>query len=117
MFDKEALFEMYRPRTDSIDMDGFDGVFVKQLSEREMERIRKESGISPEKKNDGNDTAGNDLFGTKMIVASVVDREGNQVFNDDDIDRMRDCANTLIHSLTQKVLRLNGFIKDDEKNA
>ncbi|ARQ46674.1 hypothetical protein BRW83_1934 [Oxalobacter formigenes] len=112
MFNKEALFEMYRPKTEEIDIDGFNGLFVKQLSEREISQIRKDSGLSSEKK-EGDQS--NDLFGTKMIVTSIVDSDGSRVFCDGDIDRMRDCANTLIHNLTQRVLKLNGFI-NDEKN-
>ena len=113
MFYKEALFEMYRPKTEEINVEGFSGLLVKQLSEREIAQIRKDSGLSSDKK-DGDQS--NDLFGTKMIVTSIVDNDGNRVFCDSDIDRMRDCANTLMHNLTQRVLKMNGFI-NDEKNA
>jgi hypothetical protein len=103
-FDKKALFAAIKPKTDSVTIEGFGEVSIKQLTVSEVEDLR--ATIK-----DGDKS---NKFAMSMVLASVVDEEGALVFDEADRAELESSSNAPIDRLVAKALEVNGFKKVPE---
>jgi hypothetical protein len=109
MFDKAAFLQAIKPKTTTVEIEGFGTVNIKQLSVAEVEAQR--AKLKDDKSEDGKE-----LFGLRLLAASLVDENGVAVLSDDDLAAIRDAGNAPVEKLVSKVLELNGFARAEAKN-
>lgn len=98
-FDKSALLAALKPVVKDVDVQGFGLVHIKQLSVSENDIVRAAA------KPDGSPSA----FGLRLVLASVVDDEGQPVFTEADMQILGEASGTKIEALVNHVLEVNGF--------
>ena len=106
-FNKSALLLALKPKTQQIAVEGFGELGMVQLTVDQVEALRAEL-----KKADKVDQ-----FGLRLVQMSVVDDEGNRVFDDADLASLQTSSNSAMDNLVSEALRVNGFRKAaDAKN-
>lgn len=107
-FDKKAFIASIQPKTKTVQVDGFGPVLLKQLTLQESDALR--VGLSKDDKSSE--------FGLRLVVASVVDENGERVFADSEIDTLRSTSEAGITKLMDEVMVLNNYRKAPaEKNS
>jgi hypothetical protein len=100
-FNKAALLAAIQPKTVLVPIEGFGDVGVVQLTVLQVETLRetlKKEGQS-------------DQFGLRMVQISVVDPDGDRVFDDGDLASLQSSSNSVVDTLVLKTLEVNGFKK------
>jgi hypothetical protein len=106
-FNKSALLAALKPKTQNVPVEGFGDVTITQLTVDQVEALRADL-----KKSDKVDE-----FGLRLVQASVVDSDGNRVFDDADLAELKTSSNAAMDGLVSEALRVNGFRKPaDAKN-
>lgn len=106
-FDKSAFFAAIKPKAEQLTVDGFGAVNIAQLSVSVVDALRATLKAADQ----------SDKFGLRLVVLSVVDDDGSQVFSDDDLPSLEASSNQAIELLVEKALEVNGFRKAaDAKN-
>lgn len=116
-FDKDAFFTALAPKTFPVVDDvsiptEFKDLFVKlkmkQLTVEEVDLTRAALNISNDKES----------FGIQLVVACLVDENGDKVLSTDDLAKIKSSRNDLIEKLVGTALEINGLLKaKDEKNS
>jgi hypothetical protein len=102
MFDKNALFAALKPQTKPVAIPGFGELTAKQLSVSEVNEVREIL-----KKNDKQE----DAFGLQLVMMSMVDSDGQRVFEEEDLAQLQAASNAAVDTLIAATLELNGFKK------
>ena len=106
-FNKNALFAALKPKIEVVKIEGFGGLAIGQLTVDQIEGLRADL-----KKTDKVDD-----FGLRLVQLSVLDDEGNRVFDDSDLAALHTSSNSAMDNLVSEALRVNGFKKAaDSKN-
>ena len=106
-FDKSGLFAALKPKVETVIIEGFGNLAIGQLTVDQVEALRADL-----KKTDKVDD-----FGLRLVQLSVLDNEGNRVFDDADLAMLHTSSNSAMDSLVSEALRVNGFRKAaDAKN-
>ena len=106
-FDKTAFFAAIQPKTEVTTVAGFGDVILKQLKVIETDAMRANL----------EDSGDSNQFGIDLLVQSMVDDAGNQIFTSDDVSALKNSSNQPIEALIGVALDLNGFKKAvDAKN-
>ena len=79
-------------------------VYVKQVGIADRLRIHRI----------GSDNPGSDDVWIRLTVMAVCDADGNRVFDESDIDRVRELAGVTFQPVVEKVMRMNGFMTDED---
>lgn len=103
-FNKSALFAALKPKTQKVPVAGFGDVAMVQLTVDQVEALRADL-----KKTDKIDE-----FGLRLVQATVVDSDGNRVFDDADLASLKTSSNEAMDLLVSEALRVNGFRKSAE---
>lgn len=103
-FNKSALLAALKPKTESVNVDGFGQVGVIQLTVAEVDTLR--ASLKKEDKAD--------QFGLRLVLISVVDTDGNRVFDESDLPGLQGSSNAAMDGLVAKTLEANGFKKAAE---
>lgn len=106
--DKTSILGLLKPQIISKDVAGFGNINLIELSAPQVTALR-DACKDEETKGD---------FGFRMVIASVVDAEGNKMFKEEDLPELRSSAQSRIGELVSAAMDVNGFsIKvDDVKN-
>lgn len=106
--DKTTILGLLKPQIITKTVTGFGDVSLVELSAPQVTALR-DACKDESTKGD---------FGFRMVIAAVVDAEGNQLFKEDDLPELRAAAQSRIGELVSAVMDANGFsIKvDDVKN-
>ena len=106
-FDKSGLFAALKTKVEIVIIDGFGNLAIGQLTVDQIEGLRADL-----KKTDKVDD-----FGLRLVQLSVLDEEGNRVFDDADLATLHTSSNAAMDNLVSQALRVNGFKKAaDSKN-
>lgn len=95
-----------KPRTKDIDdIPGWDGyVTIRELTAQDVLRI-----------NDMRDAgAGHLVLSAQYMICALVDEDGNNLFTNDDVDRLIELGYDAITHITEKILILSGLLDEDE---
>lgn len=106
--DKTSILGLLKPQIINKSVVGFGEISLVELSAPQVTALR-DACKDEETKGD---------FGFRMVIASVVDAEGNKLFKEEDLPDLRAAAQSRIGELVSAVMEVNGFsIKvDDVKN-
>ena len=98
---KSALLAALQPKRNTVEIEGFGPLQVRQLSVGEVGAVRAslKEGDAPE------------VFGLKLVITSFVDEGGAPVFDDSDLDQLTHSSHTAVEKLVQSALEVNGFTK------
>ncbi len=106
-FNKSGLLTALKPKTQNVAIEGFGDVAIIQLTVDQVEALRA----------DLRKTDKVEEFGLRLVQASVVDEDGNRVFDDADLAALKTSSNAAMDGLVSEALRVNGFRKaPDAKN-
>jgi len=100
-FDKTAFLAAIKPKIETVNIDGFGDVGIIQLTVSQVAALRATLKIEGK----------SDQFGLAMVGASVVDAEGQPVFNETEITQLEQASNEVMDRLVLKALTINGFQK------
>lgn len=103
ILDKAAFFAGLKPKAQTVEIEGLGSVRVVELSVAEAESIR---DVLKTEEGKGN-------FGLRVVIRSVRDEDGAALFTDADIDQLRSLQNGKLEKLTDSILKINGFLKDE----
>lgn len=105
MFDKAALFAALKPKTKAVQIEGFGQLTAKQLSVGEVNVVREKLKNGDKKE---------DAFGLHLVMMSMVDQDGQRVFEEEDLAQLQEASNAAVDALIAAALELNGFKKAAE---
>lgn len=97
--DKSAILNLLKPQIVKKSVKGFGDVALIELSAPEVTSLREAC----------KDEATKADFGFRMVIASVVDEEGNRAFKEEDLPELRLAAQSRIGELVAAVMEVNGF--------
>lgn len=103
-FNKSALLAALKPKTERVDVAGYGNIGIVQLTVSEADSLR--ANLKKENKID--------QFGLQMVLISVVDEDGNRVFDESDLPSLQGASNAAVDDLVAKTLEVNGFKKATE---
>ncbi|EXI77112.1 MAG: hypothetical protein AW10_04006 [Candidatus Accumulibacter appositus] len=102
--DKSALLALFAPKIIDQDVPGIGAVRLRELSAPEVSDIRETCKTESQKAD----------FGFLLVVASVVDDQGEPAFTAEDLPALRASAQSRIGELVTAVMAVNGFtVKED----
>ncbi len=114
---RDALLGVAKRRYATVEVDGLGKVRIRSLTE--LERSRIEASLRDKKGN----LSGNRMIDLKcrMIVETLVDGDGNLLFTNADIERIRQQDSKVTNTLTDAIQAHVGFTDEDmedlEKNC
>lgn len=97
--DKAALLALFAPKIIDQTITGIGPVRLRELSAPEISDIRESCKAAEEKAN----------FGFKLVIASLVNDDGQPVFAPSDLPALRTSAQARIESMVEAVMAVNGF--------
>jgi hypothetical protein len=104
---KAALLKALKPKTQSVTIEGFGEVGIAQLTVAEVDSLRATL------KKDERDSK----FAVRLVLASVVDDDGNRVFEEADLPELEASGSAAVDQLVKQTMQLNGFTpKAEAKN-
>lgn len=98
--DKIALLSALAANVTTVAVDGFGDVRMRQLTVAENDICRAAAKA---------DQAASSEFGLRLVMYSVIDEAGGQVFSEQDLPALRDAGGAKIDALVSKVLEHNGL--------
>ena len=102
--DKTSLLALFAPKIIDQDVSGVGAVRLRELSAPEVSDIREACKTEAQKAD----------FGFLLVVASVVDENGDSTFTASDLPALRASAQSRIGELVSAVMTVNGFsVKED----
>lgn len=102
---RDQLLAALCVKTQSIAVEGFGSVSIRQITAGEAEVLRSFKA--------GSEEDARKEFGYRLLARSVFDTEGKLIFSDDDIALLRQSSDAGLQQLIVAVLKLNGYLKDD----
>lgn len=102
---RDQLLAALSVKIETISIDGFGSVSLRQITAGEAEILRNFKV--------GNEEDARKEFGYRLLARSVLDSDGQPIFNDDDIALLRQSSDAGLQKLTVAVLKLNGYMKDE----
>lgn len=106
---KLGLLAALAPSVSVVEVDGFGPVNIRQLTVAQHDAVRAQVKAMPD--------AAPSEFGIRMLVASVVDAEGNLVMGDDDLQALRASSGPKVEALMRRALEVQGYAGAAEKNV
>jgi hypothetical protein len=110
--DKKNLFERYTPKTEPVTVPGLDV----PLTVRGLSAAQRGDLFAKCFDNDGKALPGV-YFAAELIALSVVDQDGNRMFEDSDIQELGGMSGDFIDPLFKAAQRLSGLGKNTKGNA
>lgn len=106
-FDKKSLLAALKPKVTALEIAGFGPVGIVQLTVGEVDLLRQTL-----KKEDKSEQ-----FGLRLVLVSVVDAQGQRIFEEADLSDLLGASNAAMDALVSCTLEVNGFKKPaDAKN-
>ena len=104
---RDQLLAVLAIKAEILDINGFGQVTLRQITAGEAESLRNVKS--------GNEDEARKEFGYRLLVRSVFDKDGQSIFGDEDIPRLRQSSDAGLQQLIVAVLKLNGYMKDDSQ--
>jgi hypothetical protein len=102
--DKASLLALFAPQVIPQTVDGVGEVRLRELSAPEVSDIRDACQAKDTKAD----------FGFRLVIASVVNEDGQPIFNLSDLPDLRSKAQVRIGNLIEAVMKVNGFtVRED----
>jgi hypothetical protein len=106
-FNKAAFLKALAPKVQRLSVEGFGEVGIAQLTVAEVDALRANL-----KKGEGDSK-----FALRLVLASVVDDDGNRVFDEADLPQLEASGSAAVDQLVKQTMQLNGFTpKAEAKN-
>lgn len=106
-FNKDDLFNSYTLSQDTVEVERWGGeVRVQEISAQTIEELR-------------NIGEGKELKAAcTIIIAGVIDEDGNKVFNKKDIDKLMQMSVSDLNTVSEAILKISGLnpAGDDEES-
>ena len=102
---RDQLLAALSIKTESVTIEGFGSVSIRQITAGEAEVLRNFKA--------GSEEDARKEFGYRLLARSVFDTEGQLIFSDDDIALLRQSSDAGLQQLIVAVLKLNGYLKDE----
>jgi hypothetical protein len=104
---RDQLLAALSVKTESVAIEGFGSVSIRQITAGEAETLRSFKV--------GSEEDARKEFAYRLLARSLFDTEGNSIFSDDDIALLRQSSDAGLQQLIVAVLKLNGYLKDDAR--